>query len=106
MISIPPKVRLKVVGRLWISRFATATLRAGAASGGPGPIAMRQPRDHCKTGNNVLNQPELPVPLVMEFPFPAWATRPREAGPGVVPTDGPAALRAAKEPDDPFDGLG
>jgi hypothetical protein len=28
-----------------------------------------------------VGQPELPVPLVVEFPFPAWATRPAEAGP-------------------------
>jgi hypothetical protein len=27
-----------------------------------------------------LNQPDIPVPLVAEFPFPAWATRPSEAG--------------------------
>jgi hypothetical protein len=25
-------------------------------------------------------QPDIPVPLVVEFPFPAWATRPAEAG--------------------------
>ena len=25
-----------------------------------------------------VNQPEIPVPLVVEFPFPAWATRPSE----------------------------
>jgi hypothetical protein len=27
-----------------------------------------------------VNQPDIPVPLVAEFPFPAWATRPAEAG--------------------------
>jgi hypothetical protein len=42
---------------------------------------------------------------VLEFPFPAWATRPSEAGPAAVPMAGPAAARAAAEPDDPFDGL-
>jgi hypothetical protein len=25
-------------------------------------------------------QPELPIPLVVQFPFPAWATRASEAG--------------------------
>ena len=27
-----------------------------------------------------VGQPEIPVPLCVEFPFPAWATRPAEAG--------------------------
>ena len=42
-----------------------------------------------------LSQPELPVPLVLEFPFPAWATRASEA---VMPLDG-------EIPDDPFEDL-
>jgi hypothetical protein len=25
-------------------------------------------------------QPQIPVPLVVEFPFPSWATRPDERG--------------------------
>jgi hypothetical protein len=40
----------------------------------------------------------LPVPIVLEFPFPAWATRASEAG------TNPAAVRADL-PDDPFEGL-
>ena len=28
----------------------------------------------------LVSQPELPIPLVMQFPFPAWATRAAEAG--------------------------
>jgi hypothetical protein len=43
----------------------------------------------------ILSQPELPVPLVAKFPFPAWATRPSEAG----------ANPASTQPDDPFEGL-
>jgi hypothetical protein len=32
-----------------------------------------------------VTQPELPVPLLVQFPFPAWATRSSEAAPqGVV----------------------
>ena len=31
-----------------------------------------------KPGTMVLSQPALPVPLVVEFPFPAWATRKEE----------------------------
>jgi hypothetical protein len=42
-----------------------------------------------------LTQPELPVPLLVQFPFPAWATRPSEAG------DNPAST----VPADPFAGL-
>jgi hypothetical protein len=42
----------------------------------------------------IVSQPELPLPLVVEFPFPYWATRASEA---VVPLgDGP---------EDPFQGL-
>ena len=44
----------------------------------------------------LVAQPQLPVPLVVEFPFPAWATRSAEAG--VNP-------QATEQPDDPFDGL-
>src|SRR5919108_6083295 len=33
-----------------------------------------------KPGTMMLSQPEIPVPLVVEFPFPAWASRPSEAG--------------------------
>jgi hypothetical protein len=34
----------------------------------------------------LVSQPELPVPLVVQFPFPAWATRASEAalGPAVT----------------------
>ena len=27
-----------------------------------------------------VSQPEIPVPLAVEFPFPAWATRQSECG--------------------------
>jgi hypothetical protein len=43
----------------------------------------------------VVSQPELPVPVVLEFPFPAWATRSSEAAPIV----------SAGQPADPFQGL-
>ena len=32
-----------------------------------------------KPGNMFMHQPEIPVPLLVQFPFPAWATRPEEA---------------------------
>ncbi len=31
-----------------------------------------------KPGSMFLHQPEIPVPLLVNFPFPAWATRPEE----------------------------
>lgn len=53
-----------------------------------------------KPGTMFVMQPEIPVPLVAEFPFPAWATRPSEReGPD------PTATGAAAVPDDPFAGL-
>jgi hypothetical protein len=38
-----------------------------------------------------VSQPEIPVPLVVRFPFPAWATRPSE--------------RVVDDSSDPFEGL-
>ena len=49
-----------------------------------------------KPGTMMLSQPEIPLPLVLEFPFPAWATRHSEAG---------ANPDAADHPDDPLEGL-
>jgi uncharacterized protein len=49
-----------------------------------------------KPGTMMVSQPEIPVPLVLEFPFPAWATRPSEAGKNPASPD---------RPDDPFEGL-
>jgi DNA helicase HerA-like ATPase len=60
------------------------------------PPAQRQRATILKPGTMLLAQPELPVPLVLEFPFPAWATRASEAAPP-PPTGG-------KDPD-PFTGL-
>jgi DNA helicase HerA-like ATPase len=31
-----------------------------------------------KKGQVILHQPDIPVPLVVNFPFPAWATRAEE----------------------------
>jgi hypothetical protein len=32
-----------------------------------------------KPGTVIVSQPEIPIPLLVQFPFPAWATRPAEA---------------------------
>ena len=86
---------LRVVGRL-------DSAEAGRPEYAFLPPAHRQRATISKPGTMILSQPELPVPLVLEFPFPAWATRPDEAeapsaGDGVG--DGGAA-------GDPFAGLG
>ena len=59
----------------------------------PGP--HRQRATIVKPGTMILSQPELPVPLVLEFPFPAWATRTSEA---VTPI-------GYEGPEDPFQDL-
>jgi uncharacterized protein len=60
------------------------------------PQQQRQRATILKPGSMLVSQPELPIPLNLEFPFPAWATRPDEAGPA---DDG------ATQAEDPFDGL-
>lgn len=60
---------------------------------------QRQRATIIKPGTMLIAQPELPIPLVVQFPFPAWATRASEAGANPSAA-GPAAL-----PDDPFSGL-
>jgi uncharacterized protein len=64
------------------------------------PRAQRQRATIVKPGTMILSQPQLPVPLVLEFPFPAWATRPSEAG---EPARPPTAVEA--HPEDPFEDL-
>jgi DNA helicase HerA-like ATPase len=60
-----------------------------------------------KPGTMFVGQPEIPVPLAVEFPFPAWATRPSEAGHAASPPSGkgPSSGRTVP-PADPFAGLG
>jgi hypothetical protein len=79
---------IRVVGRL-------DSAEAGRAEYGWLPPAQRQRSTIVKPGTMLVSQPQLPVPLVVEFPFPAWATRPSEAGGG----------GAGSGPDDPFEGL-
>ncbi len=65
------------------------------------PPAQRARALIAKPGTMFVNQPEIPVPLVVEFPFPAWATRPSEAG--AAPS---ATLRSITQSVDPFDVVG
>jgi DNA helicase HerA-like ATPase len=43
------------------------------------PQVQRQRATILKPGSMYVHQPRLPIPLLVEFPFPAWATRSAEA---------------------------
>jgi uncharacterized protein len=60
------------------------------------PPAQRQRATLAKPGTMFIAQPDIPVPLAVDFPFPAWATRPSEKGTWAGQDDGPA------RPADPF----
>jgi DNA helicase HerA-like ATPase len=68
----------------------------------PGPARARA--TIARPGTMFVAQPELPVPLAVEFPFPAWATRPSEAEIAPAETSGgtadPFAAFEAGEDDD------
>jgi DNA helicase HerA-like ATPase len=81
---------VKVVGRL-------DAAEAGRPEYGFLPQAQRQRALIVKPGTMFVSQPDIPVPLAADFPFPAWATRPGEAG--VPPT---ATLRSLIQSTDPF----
>ncbi|MGE3620980.1 MAG: ATP-binding protein [Acidimicrobiia bacterium] len=59
------------------------------------PPVQRQRATILKPGSMYVHQPRLPVPLLVEFPFPAWATRSAEARPAT----------AGLDPETAFDGL-
>ncbi|MFN3219120.1 MAG: ATP-binding protein [Acidimicrobiales bacterium] len=84
---------VRVVGRL-------DPAEAGRDQYGFLPTVQRQRATILKPGSMYVAQPRLPVPLLIEFPFPAWATRAAEAD----PADAPAGSMAPP-PEDPFDGL-
>jgi DNA helicase HerA-like ATPase len=79
---------IRVVGRL-------DTAEAGRAEYGFLPQVQRQRATIIKPGTMIVSQPQLPIPMVVEFPFPAWATRAAEA----------VVRPGSNQPDDPFEGL-
>ena len=85
---------IKVVGRL-------DAAEASRPEYGFLPPAQLKRALIAKPGTMFINQPDIPVPLVVEFPFPAWATRPSEAG--AAPS---ASLRSAVQSTDPFEVVG
>ncbi|MBO6574012.1 MAG: ATP-binding protein [Rhodothermales bacterium] len=78
---------IRVVGRL-------DSAEAQRSEYGFLPPTHRQRATIAKPGTMILSQPELPIPLVIGFPFPAWATRPSEVAP-----------RSPAADSDPFEGL-
>jgi uncharacterized protein len=74
---------IRVVGRL-------DSAEAGRPEYGFLPAAQRVRATIAKPGAMFVSQPQIPVPLAIEFPFPAWATRLSEcAGPIQSPAAGP-----------------
>jgi hypothetical protein len=71
----------RVVGRL-------DTAEAQRSEYGFLPAVTRQRAAILKPGSMILQQPHIPVPLQLRFPFPAWATRADEA----VPPEGDAVF--------------
>jgi hypothetical protein len=82
---------IKVVGRLDAAEASRPEYRFL-------PTSQRDRATLAKPGAMFISQPEIPVPLALEFPFPAWATRQSEA-------DSVSDNRGAAGKDDPFVGL-
>jgi uncharacterized protein len=82
---------IKVVGRL-------DPAEAGRPEYGFLPPSQRARAVLARPGTMFVSQPEIPVPLAVEFPFPAWATRQSEMGaaPAAVGAGSNGAVR------DPF----
>lgn len=83
---------IKVVGRL-------DSAEAARPEYGFLPVTQRQRATLAKPGTMFVSQPSIPVPLAIQFPFPAWATRQGECG--EIP-DG-AATASHLAVGDPFD---
>ncbi len=90
---------VKVVGRL-------DPAEAGRPEYGFLPASQRVRATLAKPGTMFVSQPEIPVPLAVEFPFPAWATREGESAvAGGAPAGEPRGPNGAV-PRDPFARLG
>lgn len=85
---------IRVVGRL-------DTAEANRDEYGFLPAVHRQRATIVKPGTMILSQPELPIPLVTQFPFPSWATRRSEAE--LAPASTQETTGSVKP--DPFDGI-
>jgi DNA helicase HerA-like ATPase len=90
---------VKIVGRL-------DAAEASRPEYGFLPASQRIRATLAKPGAMFVSQPEIPVPLAVEFPFPAWATRLSEAGGVLVgSTNGTGPRGNGARPGDPFAGM-
>ena len=95
---------IKIVGRL-------DPAEAGRPEYGFLPASQRQRATLAKPGAMFVSQPEIPVPLAVEFPFPAWATRLSECATAPAETQAAATRDAFRrlptiDDFDDFDDLG
>ena len=84
---------IRVVGRL-------DSAEAGRPEYGFLPASQRLRATIAKPGAMFVSQPQIPVPLAIEFPFPAWATRLSECAEPPHSSDRPAASVLSRLPDD------
>jgi uncharacterized protein len=84
---------IKVVGRL-------DSAEAGRPEYGFLPASQRVRATIAKPGAMFVSQPQIPVPLAIEFPFPAWATRLSECASQPVSTGAPAPDMLTRLPAD------
>ncbi|HTZ22555.1 MAG TPA: ATP-binding protein [Streptosporangiaceae bacterium] len=82
---------IRVVGRL-------DAAEAGRPEYGFLPASQRTRATLAKPGAMFVSQPEIPVPLAVEFPFPAWATRLSECAEPPRPAAAPQADVFARLP--------
>jgi DNA helicase HerA-like ATPase len=84
---------IKVVGRL-------DPAEAGRPEYGFLPPSQRGRATLARPGTMFVSQPEIPVPLAVEFPFPAWATRQSESAgePIRTPATGGSGNGAVRNP--------
>jgi len=84
---------IRVVGRL-------DSAEAGRPEYGFLPASQRVRATIAKPGAMFVSQPQIPVPLAIEFPFPAWATRLSECAEPPRASAAPAASVLSRLPDD------
>jgi DNA helicase HerA-like ATPase len=88
---------IRVVGRL-------DSAEAGRPEYGFLPASQRTRATLAKPGAMFVSQPDIPVPLAVEFPFPAWATRRSECAqpprPPAAPRQDASVFSRLPAPDD------
>ncbi|MBB5939200.1 ATP-binding protein [Streptomyces zagrosensis] len=89
---------IKIVGRL-------DAAEAGRPEYGFLPPSQRQRATLARPGTMFVSQPEIPVPLAVEFPFPAWATRLSEVADPTFATPTAGQVTGSTTRPDPFSTL-